>query len=203
MADRQGVYVIGAGGHAKVVICTLRAAGIAIEAVLDDDEQHHGGKILGIPISGPLSLLETSGGCRAIIAIGNNRARREVAEHFVRVEWVCAIHPHAIVDSTVKPGPGTIVFAGAVIQPEATIGDHVIINTGATVDHDCKVGDYAHIAPGSHLGGNVTLGEGALLGIGSAAIPGAKIGAWTTVGAGGVVINDLPPGVVATGIPAK
>jgi len=203
MAEKREIYLIGAGGHAKVVISTLRAAGFTLKAILDDDPHRHGDKLLGIPISGPLSTLEELGAGQALIALGDNRTRRAVAERFAQIEWICAVHPHAMVDPTAKLGPGTVVFAGAVIQPDAIIGSHVIVNTGATIDHDCQIGDYAHVAPGSHLGGNVTLGAGALMGIGSAAVPGTDIGPWTTVGAGSVVIQNLPPNITATGIPAK
>ncbi len=102
-----------------------------------------------------------------------------------------------------KLGRGTVVFAGAVVQPDAVIGDHVIVNTGATVDHDCVVGDYAHLAPGVHLAGSVHVGEGAFLGIGSVVSPGVRIGRWTTLGAGAVAIRDLADGAVAVGVPAR
>ncbi|MBN1877732.1 MAG: transferase, partial [Anaerolineae bacterium] len=35
----ESVCVLGAGGHAKVVISTLQAAGYRVEAVYDDDAQ--------------------------------------------------------------------------------------------------------------------------------------------------------------------
>lgn len=34
---------------------------------------------------------------------------------------------------------GTVVMAGAIINPGATIGDGVIVNTSASVDHDCMI----------------------------------------------------------------
>ena len=203
MADQEDIYVLGAGGHAKVVISTLRAARFGIRAILDDNLQINGGEVLGIPVAGPLSLLEEMKFCRAVIAIGNNRARREIAERFRHVEWVTAVHPQTTIDPTVTLGAGTVIFAGTVIQPCTRIGRHVIVNTGATIDHDCFIGDYAHVAPGCHLAGNVTLGEGVLIGIAGAALPKTTVGAWTVVGAGGIVTTDLPPHIIATGIPAK
>jgi acetyltransferase-like isoleucine patch superfamily enzyme len=61
----------------------------------------------------------------------------------------------------------------------------------------------AHFAPGAQLAGNVYVEQGALLGIGACVIPGRRIGAWSVVGAGGVVIDDIPPYVTATGVPAR
>jgi UDP-perosamine 4-acetyltransferase len=34
----DGVVVIGAGGHAKVLISTLTACGVSVAAVVDDDD---------------------------------------------------------------------------------------------------------------------------------------------------------------------
>lgn len=203
MKDNEQVYVIGAGGHAKVVISTLLAAGDNVQAIFDDDPQKWGESLLGIPIAGSISELGRLTSARAVIAIGDNAARRRLAQRFQRVNWVTVVHPSAIVDTSVRLGPGTAVFAGAVIQPATVIGAHSIINTGATVDHDCLIEDYAHIAPGAHLGGRVRLGEGGFLGIGSAVISGVMVGRWTVVGAGGVVVRDLPDDVVAIGVPAN
>jgi acetyltransferase-like isoleucine patch superfamily enzyme len=96
-----------------------------------------------------------------------------------------------------------VVFAGAVIQPDAALGGHVIVNTAASIDHDCALGDFVHIAPGVHLAGNVRLDTGVFLGIGTVAIPGIHVGAWTTVGAGATVIRDLRAGITAIGTPAR
>jgi shikimate 5-dehydrogenase len=38
MEKRDGIVVIGAGGHAKVLISTLIARGFSIAAVFNDDE---------------------------------------------------------------------------------------------------------------------------------------------------------------------
>lgn len=199
-----GLYVIGAGGHAKVVVSTLQAAGVEVDALLDDDPLKAGVQIAGVPVLHGLNGLEKLAfRVRGVIAIGDNRLRRQLAGRFPQVDWQTAVHPHAYVYPSVQIGVGTVVFAGAVIQPDAIIGKHCIINTGATVDHDCHIGDDCHIAPGCHLAGGVKLGEGVLMGIGSAAIPGVSVGAWTTVGAGGVVVDDLPAGVLAMGVPAK
>lgn len=198
----MSVQVIGAGGHAKVVIATLQAAGFSVSAVFDEDAGKHGQEILGAPVVGPIEAVQASEG-PLLLALGSNALRQRLAERFPDAEWATAVHPQAIVHSSVSIAPGTVVFAGAVIQPDAKVGAHVIVNTGATIDHDCEIGDYVHMAPGVHLAGHVRMEEGSFLGIGGSAIPGVSIGAWTTVGAGGVVVRDLPARCVATGIPAR
>ena len=193
------VVVFGAGGHAKVVISTLRAAGHRIVGLYDDDPAKWGSVVLGVKVS---AVTEGASGI-GVIAIGDNRTRQQIAARTRNMEWCTVIHPDAYVDPTVRMGVGTVVFAGAVIQPDTVIGNHVIVNTGATVDHDCRLGDFVHVAPGCHLAGQVVLDTGVLMGIGSVAIPGVHVNAWATVGAGGVATRDIPAHVVAVGVPAR
>jgi sugar O-acyltransferase (sialic acid O-acetyltransferase NeuD family) len=199
---KENVVVIGAGGHAKVVISTLRTNDCSIAAVFDDDSSLWETELLDVPIRGPVAMADQSGFLLGIVAIGDNAVRQRIARS-LNLHWPTLVHSGAWVDPDAKLGAGTVVFAGAVIQPGSVVGEHVIVNTSASVDHDCVVEDFVHLAPGVHLGGNVQIGEGAFLGIGSGAIPGRRVGAWTTVGAGAVVVRDLPKGVVAYGVPAR
>lgn len=201
MAD--SIAVVGAGGHAKVVIAAARAAGLHVSNVYDDAPDRYATTVLGLRVEGTLDDLVGSGPKWAVLAIGDNAARKRAVERLHGIEWVPLVHPSAWVHDSVVIGPGTVVFAGAQLQPDTHVGAHVIVNTGATVDHDCRLHDYVHIAPGVNLAGTVTLEEGAFLGIGSHAIPGRRIGAWTQVGAGATVIHDLPPRVTAVGNPAR
>lgn len=196
------VVVIGGGGHAKVVISTLRACGHSVPAVFDDDTAQWGTQILGVPVSGPAEAACRAGYEWGFIAIGQNTARQSMARR-LNLRWLVLVHPTAYVAPEVKLGDGTVVMAGAIVQPGSVIGEQTIVNTGATLDHDCRVENFAHLAPGVHLAGNVHVAEGAFLGTGCVVIPGRQVGAWTTVGAGAVVVRDLPGEVVAYGVPAR
>nr|WP_280527538.1 acetyltransferase [Deinococcus humi] len=194
--------VVGAGGHAKVVIATLRAAGLEVAGVLDDHTKSWGGSVLGCPVLGDLEHLKETHD-RAVLAIGSNTARRDIAARYPNTNWASVTHPAATVHESVQVGPGTVIFAGAVIQPDTVLGRHNIVNTGATVDHDCILEDFVHVAPGVHLAGAVHLKEGVFLGVGGAVMPGITVGRWTTVGAGGVVVRSLTANTIAIGIPAR
>jgi UDP-perosamine 4-acetyltransferase len=201
------IWIIGAGGHAKVVIETLRATGtIGVLGALDDDPTRQGTEVRGVPVRGEVSLgsIDRFGIEHAIMAVGSNRARAEMVRRLAgRVSWTTAIHPTAHLAPGVHIGKGSVVFAGAIVQPDSVIGRHVILNTASSVDHDVMIGDFAHIAPGVRVAGNVRVEEGALLGIGCSVAPGCTVGAWATIGAGSVVVHDIPPGVTAKGTPAR
>ena len=49
----------------------------------------------------------------------------------------------------------------------------------------------------------ITIGDNVWLGGGAIVCPGVSIGADSVVGAGSVVVNDLPPGALAVGNPAR
>jgi sugar O-acyltransferase (sialic acid O-acetyltransferase NeuD family) len=197
----EPIVLLGAGGHAKVVLATLVACGHEVSEVLDDDAGRHGTSLLGRPVSGPIAGHRFASRQPATAAIGDNRIRRGLST--LDLAWVGAVHPAATVHATVSCGAGTVILAGAVVQPDTALGAHVIVNTSAAVDHDCRIGDWVHLAPGCRLAGGVRVEEGALLGIGSAVIPGVTIGAWATVGAGAVVLADVAPGSVVAGVPAR
>ncbi len=202
MTNNNSVYVIGCGGHAKVVVQLLRALELHVAAIFDDDSGKWHGSLLGYPVVGSVDRVADHPRRPAVIAVGDNAVREAIAARF-DLEWLTLVHPRAYVDSTASLGPGTVVMAGAVIQAETHIGAHVIINTSASVDHDCMVGDYVHIAPGARVAGGVVVGDNCFLGLGAIILPERRVGARTIVGAGAVVTHDLPEGVTAVGVPAR
>ena len=200
---KPGVFVLGAGGHAKVVISMLRASGMEVAGLYDDDPAKQDAACAAVPVIGLISSLTSAMSSECVLAIGDNATRQKLARRMSWVHWLTVVHPKAYVHDSVRLGPGTVIMAGAVVQPDAQIGAHCIINTGATVDHGCVIGDFCHVAPGCNLGGAVTLAEGVLLGIGSVAIQSVSVGAWTAVGVGAAIVSDLPARVLAVGAPAR
>ncbi|MDI6698949.1 MAG: acetyltransferase [Candidatus Saccharicenans sp.] len=199
------IYIIGAGGQAKVVISTIKALNYRVTGIFDDDLNKKGSCLLDVPILGPLNEIAFDDGY-FIIAVGDNSIRKRVFEKISglnNISYLKLIHPKAFVDDKVKIGDGTVVFAGAIIQTNTKIGNHCIINTACSIDHDCEIGDFCHIAPGVHMAGGVRVGEGAFVGIGSIVIPNVEIGEWSQIGAGSVVVSNIPPRVLAYGNPAR
>lgn len=140
--------VVGAGGHAKVVIATLEAANGQVVRVLDDDASRHGTLVLGHRVEGPVVDDLIPGDAQVLVAIGSNRARAAVVARLRHATFGTAVHPSAVVHASVAVEAGSVVFAAAVLQPGARVGRHVIVNTAASVDHDCVLGDFVHVGPG-------------------------------------------------------
>jgi acetyltransferase EpsM len=205
----QALVIHGSGGHGKVVADAALSAGWNVLGFSDEDPGKAGAEVLGLPVVA-IGLDQAMAHARAhqaaaVVAIGDNRARRRVFEAFCQagVELATIIHRSAVIAPSARLGAGTVVFAGAVINPDVRIGEDVIINTGVTVDHDTVIGDHAHIAPGVRTGGTVRVGAGAMLGVGAMVRNNLGIGAWSVVGVGAVVVADIPERVVAFGNPAR
>lgn len=202
----SGVVVIGAGGHGKVVADILLCCGINILGFLDDNHTLWNTQIIGFPVLGSITEYQNYGCNGFALGVGSNKVRREIVERLGNPSeslWMNAVHPSAVVSSSVRIGHGVVIAAQAVVNPDTHIGNFSIVNTSASVDHDCIIGDFAHIAPGSHIAGDVTVGQGVLMGIGSKAIPGRSIGDWAVIGAGATVVQDIPANVIAKGTPAR
>lgn len=203
------LLILGAGGHARAVVALARRTGDwEIAGLLDQQPPATPETIDGIALLGGLDEAARllAGGVRhAVLAVGNNRARAELHARMAALGFAFPAlrHPTAIVEDNVTLGDGSLVCAGAILGAQVAIGRGVIVNTGAILDHETQVGDHAHIAPGCRVAGRVRIGPGALLGIGSSVREKISIGAHALVGAGSVVVADIPPGVVAFGVPAR
>lgn len=204
--------ILGGGGHAKVVIEALRAAGILEPvAVVDADPARRGQTIYDVPIVGDdseLHSLKASGVTCAVAGVGgvkDNRPRRQVMKEAEKAGFVLSgvVHPSAIVSPSAKIAPSAQIFAGAVIGPDAMLSEGVVINTRAVVEHDCHIEEYVHIASGAVLAGNVTIGAMAHIGTGAAVRQRIHIGQGAIVGAGAAVVHDVADGQTVVGVPAR
>jgi sugar O-acyltransferase (sialic acid O-acetyltransferase NeuD family) len=196
-------FILGAGGHAKVVLDACRRAFPGAKLMVrDDDAAKEGRALLGVPIESPIGRA-VAGSCH--VAIGDNAARRRLGEAVLREggSLIAVVHPGAHVSDGATIGAGAFVAAAAVIAPLARVGRCAIVNHGAVVDHDCEVGDWTHVAPGAVLGGAVHVGEECLIGSGAVVLPGVRLGDRTTVGSGAVVTRDVPSGRTVLGVPAR
>ena len=201
------VIVIGAGGHAKVVIELIREGGeYEVVGVIDADPATR--EVLGVAVIGDDSALERlrrEGLDRAFVALGDNRRRLEIGRRVEAAGFslVNAVSLRAAISPSARVGAGVAIMAGAVVNADSWIEDFAVLNTNASIDHDCVLGEACHVGPGSALAGRVNVGRLAFLGVGTRAIPGVSIGEGSIIGAAACVTRDIPAGVLAHGVPAK
>ena len=193
--------IIGAGGHAKVVIEAIRSREWHVLRVLDEDSAKEGSEFCGYQV-GSLST-DHNLDVRCHIAIGSGEARRRLATKMRQRVFLTIQHIRAYVSETAKLGFGCFIGVGAVVQSDTEIDSHTIINSGAIIEHDCQIGEFCHIAPGAILGGGVSVGCSTFIGMGARILPGLAVGNNCVVGAGAVVTSSIPDGETVIGIPAR
>ncbi|HQJ50333.1 MAG TPA: gamma carbonic anhydrase family protein [Anaerolineae bacterium] len=121
------------------------------------------------------------------------------------------VHPSADVIGAVTVGDGCWIGPGARLR-----GDYgsIIIGNGTSIEENCVI--HARPDQATHIGNHVTVGHGsvlhnctihdyAVIGMGSVVSDWAEVGEWSVVGEGAVVRQrqQVPPGQIAVGVPAK
>lgn len=194
------MLIIGASGHAQVIIDIIHKLNMNIDYIVDADPEIN--KIGNYKVDHQVT--DDMKKKNAVIAIGNNHIRyRLVEEKQLKKFTKPLIHPSAILAENIQIGNGSAIMAGAVVNASAKIGEHCIVNTSSVIEHEVILEDFSHVSPGAILTGNVTVGTGSHIGAGAIVIPGIKIGKWVTLGAGAVVIDNVPDYAVVVGNPAR
>ncbi|HBH7901669.1 acetyltransferase [Vibrio parahaemolyticus] len=198
--------ILGASGHGKVVAEIAELNGYT-NIEFFDDRWPELQNVEHWPVKGNSETLlkVASHFDLTVIAIGNNEVRLEKQKllSIAGANFSVLEHPRATISRHSQLGVGTVVMAGAVINPFVKVGKACIINTAATIDHDCSLADGVHVSPGCNIAGGVIIGEGSWLGIGSQVKQLISIGAGVTVGAGATVVNRVPDFQTVVGTPAQ
>ena len=192
--DELPVVVIGAGGHAAVIVSSLLRSGVVMLGATKRIEDENGSE-LGIPIIGDDSVLEKMQPSEVMLVNGigmtapAQTARCQAASRLrsLGFRFRPVLDPTSIVATGVEIKEGAQVLAGAVIQPRTVIGIDTIVNTGACIDHDCEIGAHSHICPGVTITGSVKIGSGSLIGAGTIVTPGVSIEKNSMIKAGSLV----------------
>ena len=104
-------------------------------------------------------------------------------------------------------------FTGIEIHPAATIGRGLLIDhgSGVVIGETAEVGDNCTIYQGVTLGGtgkhvgkrHPTIGNNVMIGSGAKVLGPFKVGDDAKIAAGAVVLNEVPAGATAVGVPAR
>jgi sugar O-acyltransferase (sialic acid O-acetyltransferase NeuD family) len=204
----RAVYILGGGGHARVLLDAMMANGRPADGVLDL-RLALGDVVLGVPVVGTDEFLDHIDPADAFLVngLGANPStdKRRTLFKAMRAkgfEFMTVQHPAAVIGSECVLGQGVQVMAGAVVQNRVHMGANTVVNTRASVDHDCEIGESVFISPGVVLCGEVLIAGSAFIGAGAVVLPGVQVGAHAIVAAGSVVIRSVSDEWTVAGNPA-
>ncbi len=138
--------------------------------------------------------------------------RRNSAIPLLNYEKVNArIEPGAFIREMVEIGDNAVIMMGAVINLGAVIGEGTMIDMNVVIGGRGTVGKNCHIGAGTVIAGvieppsatPVIIEDEVLIGANAVVLEGVRIGKGAVVAAGAVVTEDVPPGAVVAGTPAK
>lgn len=160
----------------------------------------------GAVLLGPIAFAETLDmATRYVIGIADPVARQSIGLRLSVAGLTPAVlvHPSATLGSGVELSKGAIVCSHVSITTNVCAGEHLQLHVNATVGHDVRIEDSVTVLPSASISGAVVLQEGATVGAGAVVLQGLTIGSYAFVGAGAVVVTDVEPRSVVTGVPAR
>lgn len=204
------LVIVGGAGHGRELLdivdaCNAAQATWRVLGVVDDDPARRDlVEARGSRFLGDLDELAEAD-ARYLLGIGSERVRAELDDRLTGLGLTAAtvLHPAATVGSANDLNPGIVLFPGARVTTNVTLGRHTHLNVNASVSHDCVVGDHTTISPGAVVAGSCRIGDRVLVGAGATILQGRTVGDDAVVGAGAVVVDDVPSGVTVVGVPAR
>lgn len=202
------LILLGAGGHARVLLSTLLETRKRVIGFVHKEQTHEA--LMGIPCLGGDDAISAHDPGQVLLingigSVGSIENRMRVYQSFRKAgyRFASVIHPSAILAPEVQLADDVQIMAGAILQTGSSVRENCIVNTGARIDHDCILEAHVHVAPGAVLSGDVHVGARAHIGAGATVIQGVQIGAGSIVGAGAVVLSDVPDSCTVVGVPAR
>lgn len=209
-AGKIPVLVWGASAQAEVVTDILAGSdlyhieGYADNVTKDKNRTHIHGKPILSSIAEVREIF-AAGTKHAIIAIGDIQARKKLVKILsdINFQFINAIHQTVVIGSNVTLGLNIVIKPGVIIDPRVKIGNHSYIGSGVTIGHNVTIGNFVNITGGSRIAGHISIGNEVFIGTGTSMKDKITIGDRSVIGVGSVVVSDIPPNTVATGVPAK
>lgn len=168
------IILIGGGGHCKSIVDVIEQEGQFVIAGIVDKPELLGKKILGYPVIGIDSDLETLAKkyTFANVTVGQIRStdlRIKLFDLAKQAGFILPkiVSPRAYVSQHSVIGSGTVIMHDALINSGVTIDRNCIINSKALIEHDCKISKNCHISTNVLINGNVNIEEGCFIGSGA------------------------------------
>jgi len=182
---KNPLILIGAGGHAKVVLDALASHGKTITHYVDTNTPDWL-SAKAMSEEELQALLPQSPECiMGFVGLSVDALSRRLAMlrayQAQGARFPVITHTSAIISPHAKIAAGAQVMAASVINAYATIAEGVVINTAATVEHDTTIRAGSHIAPRAVVLGGASIGECCFIGSNAVVIQEANVPSQTFV----------------------
>ena len=168
------IILIGGGGHCKSVVDVIEQESQFVIAGIVEKPELFGKKILGYPVIGNDSDLESLAKkyTFANVTVGQIRSpdvRIKLFDLAKQAGFILPkiVYPSAYVSQHAVMGEGTVIMHDALINSGVTIDCNCIINSKALIEHDCKISKNCHISTNVLVNGNVNIEEECFIGSGA------------------------------------
>jgi len=169
------IIIAGISGHSKVLIDIVEKEHKYEIVGLTDKSHSQDTKVLGYPVLGKdediPQIVKSYSIVGGLIGVGDNWLRynisKKIRDIYPEFRFVKAIHPSAQIAKDVTIGDGTVIMAGAIVNPCSSISRFCILNTNSSLDHDSVMEDFSSLAPQATTGGNCRIGNYSAVSIGA------------------------------------
>jgi sugar O-acyltransferase (sialic acid O-acetyltransferase NeuD family) len=191
----------GAGGAGAIAIdAMLRGGGKQRPAaILDNNPKAKGMTSMGVPILGPLDMIDElwqqQAFDAAVILFTDDVREREA--NFQRltargIRFTNVIDPSVQLRSYVRMGVGNVIMANCFFALGVTLGDNNFFASHTVVEHHSTVGSHCAIGPRCTTSGRVQIGDRVRFGMQVAVEPYLKIGNDSVVASGIALTSHVP-----------
>lgn len=190
----KSIFIIGAGGHASVLLDTLKKLKIEVTGYISPKKPLNNSLFSGLLHLLSDDDIDTFNKDEVLLVNGIGALPQKSLREDIFIgykdkgfRFLTVVDPSAIVSSDVRFDEGAQVLPGAIINAGVTIGLNTIINSGAIIEHDCSIGPNNHIAPGAVLCGGVSTQNNVFIGAGAVIIQTLVLNKGTLIASGAVV----------------
>lgn len=194
----EGVLLLGAGGHASVLLEILIEQKINIIGYVSPIAAANQKLFLNLHwFKNDEDILQFDNSMIKLVngigSLPGNTIRADLYRKYKNLgySFETLISKKADVSKYACLEEGVQVMRGAIVQTGASIGYNSIVNTGAIIDHDCSIGSNNHIAPGATISGQVTSSSNVHFGTGSSVIQSIDINENAVIGAGAIITKNV------------
>jgi UDP-3-O-[3-hydroxymyristoyl] glucosamine N-acyltransferase len=168
-------------------------------AILDNNPKAKGMTSMGVPILGPLDMIDAlwqqQAFDAAVILFTDDVKERQA--HFERltargIRFTNVLDPSVQLRSYVRMGVGNVIMANCFFALGVTVGDNNFFASHSVVEHHSTVGSHCAIGPRCTTSGRVQIGDRVRFGMQVAVEPYLKIGNDSVVASGITLTSHVP-----------